>query len=117
MVTYEITPVAKPRMTRKDKWLKPPRACVAKYWRFCDAVKAHRVDLPKKGATVTFILPMPPSWSKTKRLYMCGSPHEQTPDLDNLMKALGDSVYGQDKIISDIRIIKIWGTRGAIVIA
>jgi len=114
--THEITPVAKPRMTRRDKWLSPPRPGVAKYWRFCDQIKANRVDLPKQGAHVTFIMPMPKSWSKKKKGLMCGEFHEQTPDLDNLLKALGDAVYSQDKDISDIHVSKIWGTRGAIII-
>jgi len=39
----------------------------------------------------------------------------QTPDLDNLLKALLDALYGQDCFIWNIgNIQKIWGQTGAI---
>lgn len=111
---YPIDPVAKPRMTVRDKWLKPPRKPVQKYRWFCDLVKIYDVLLPKSGACVTFKLPMPASWSKKKRAAMDGKPHEQVPDWDNLGKALSDAVYGQDCVISDIRIKKRWAQKGSI---
>ena len=35
----KIDIMAKPRMTRRDKW-PPPRKCVAKYWKFKDELVA-----------------------------------------------------------------------------
>ena len=114
---YPITPVAKPRMTRRDKWLRPPRPCVAKYWAFRDEVRWRKVELPKEGATVIFILPMPGSWSKAKRRRMAGTKHEQTPDLSNLIKALEDACYTDDKSIWHYDgQLKLWGVEGKIVI-
>jgi len=111
---YAITPVPKPRMTKSDAWKKRPS--VLRYWAFKDAVQLAKFKLPKRGAHVVFCLPMPKSWSKKKKEQMNGKAHEQTPDLDNLIKALGDSVYQNDSGISDIRASKIWGNEGAIFI-
>ncbi len=113
---YKIIPIAKPRMTRRDKWLKPPRPCVERYWDFCLQCKLEKVVLPCFGAHVTFVLPMPKSWSKKKRLQYDGKPHMDTPDLDNLIKALGDSVYADDSGMYDLWATKKWGYAGKILI-
>ena len=71
---YNITPVAKPRMTRSDKWKKRP--CVMRYWEFCDKVQGNNIRI-KSGDRIIFHVPMPKSWSKRKRDEMNGSPHKQ----------------------------------------
>jgi len=109
---YPITPVPKPRMTQRDKWHK--RGCVVRYWDFKDEVRRLNVKLPAHGAWVTFYLPMPKSWSNKKRDEMYLTPHRQKPDLDNLIKALGDAVYDDDSVIWDIRASKWWELSGAI---
>lgn len=111
---YLITPVPKPRMTQRDKWLKRP--CVLEYWRFRDQCRSRRLKLPCEGAHITFILPMPGSWSQKKKIEMEGKKHESNPDVDNLLKGLADAVYKNDSCIWDIRITKIWGYEGKIVI-
>ena len=111
---YPILPVPKPRMTRSDKWKKRP--ATDRYWAFKDLCKLHRVDLPKSGARVIFVIPMPKSWTKQKREIFNLQRHEQKPDLDNLIKALGDAIYQDDSCISDIHATKIWGVVGEIVI-
>ena len=35
----DIVPVAKPRSTRRDKWLSPPRPCIQKYRKFADDLR------------------------------------------------------------------------------
>ncbi len=115
MPIYNITPVAKPRMTQRDKWLKPPRVCVAKYLAFKDLVALYKVQLPEQGASIVFVLPMAKSWSQGKKAQMTGSPHKQTPDLSNILKALEDAVYGNDSAIWHYeRLTKIWGYEGQI---
>ena len=111
---YNITPMGKPRMTRSDKWKKRP--VVMRYWAFKDQVAAAKLTLPKRGAHVVFCMPMPKSWSKKKKDKMISMPHEQTPDVDNILKALMDAVYDDDSVISDIRASKMWSETGAIVI-
>ncbi|MDU3478938.1 MAG: RusA family crossover junction endodeoxyribonuclease [Citrobacter sp.] len=91
MKTYDITPMGKPRMTRADKWKKRPE--VLRYRAFCDEVRLQGVELRESGSHVTFILPMPASWSKKKRAELNGKPHQAKPDFDNMMKALMDAIY------------------------
>ena len=112
MTSYPITPCPKPRQTRADKWKKRPP--VLRYRAFADTCRELGVAVPESGAKVTFILPMPKSWSKKKRAQMDGQPHQQTPDVDNLGKALLDAVYEDDSCVWDIRMIKRWGVEGRI---
>ncbi|MEL4014370.1 RusA family crossover junction endodeoxyribonuclease [Dryocola clanedunensis] len=114
MKTYPIAPLGKPRMTRADRWKKRPE--VMRYRAFCDEVRLHNVQLPESGFHVTFIIPMPPSWSKKKRQQYDGQPHQSKPDMDNLMKALMDAIYEDDAHIWDGHITKRWGETGQIII-
>lgn len=109
---YEIDPVAKPRMTRSDKWKQRP--CVMKYRAFADEVRRLGIEVPESGAHITFFIPMPKSWSQKKKDRMCGMPHRQVPDLSNLIKALEDSIFEDDSHIYDYRITKIWNNFGHI---
>ena len=113
MPTYDITPVPKPRMTRSDKWKQRP--AVIRYRSFCDEVRLKRVKFDN-GDHITFVLPMPESWPKRHQIEMLGTPHQQTPDSDNLLKAVQDAIYKSDSHIWDCRITKIWGREGAIIV-
>lgn len=112
MKTYVITPIPKPRMTQRDRWAQRPP--VLRYRAFCDEVRLKGVSLPECGWHVTFVLPMPQSWSKKKRAAMAGKPHQQKPDADNLLKALMDAIYKDDCAIWDVRVTKLWGEAGLI---
>jgi Holliday junction resolvase RusA-like endonuclease len=121
MAQYDIVPAPKPRMTRADKWKKPPRPSVARYRAFADECrwKIGRLDLNHKA--LTFVLPMPPSWSDEKKDLMRGRPHTPTPDLSNLLKALEDALYSKkytgrdDSTIHTLGSLrKIWHDEGAI---
>ena len=111
--TFYINPLPKPRMTRADRWKKRP--CVLKYW-------DYKVDLQNKLKTcdieiidvikVVFCVPMPKSWSKKKMAEMDGKPHQQRPDVDNLMKGLMDSLFQEDSHVHTIHAKKIWGYKG-----
>lgn len=111
---YPITPVPKPRMTRGDKFQKRPRGCA--YRAFCDEVRIRKVHVPEAGSHITFTMPMPKSWSNKKRAEMDGKPHQQTPDVDNLQKALMDAVFDDDSHVYDMRVTKVWGREGAIIV-
>ena len=109
----DITPCAKPRMTRRDRWAK--RKCVLKYFAFSEELNLKMLGLiDLNGYTLTFGLPMPKSWSKKKRLEMDGQPHTQTPDIDNLCKALLDALYASDSGIHELALKKVWSTNGFI---
>jgi Holliday junction resolvase RusA-like endonuclease len=72
--------------------------------------------LPEAGAKVTFNIPIPKSWSKKKQNEMIGKPHQQRPDLDNMLKALSDAVHDEDAHIWQITVAKYWAITGSIVI-
>lgn len=109
---YDITPLGKPRQTNRDRWAKRP--AVLRYRAFKDEVRLRGVALPESGCRITFIIPMPDSWSKKKRAEHVGRPHQQKPDLDNLMKSLMDAIFEEDSAVWDARITKIWGEKGQI---
>ena len=109
---YDIMPVAKPRMTRSDKW--KTRKCVLKYRDFADKCRELKIILNDSGDHVTFVIPMPDTWSKRRKIEMYRQPHIHRLDTDNLLKALQDALHKQDCHIWDIRITKIWGYVGAI---
>jgi Holliday junction resolvase RusA-like endonuclease len=113
---YLITPISKPRMTRRDKWLNPARPAVARFRSFCNEIMAAKVKLSPSDCHVTFILPLPDSTPKKIKLKLDGMPHMQKPDLDNCLKALLDSLFVNDSIVWDIRATKKWGREGKIVI-
>lgn len=117
MYLFNIEPMGKPRMTRQDKWLNPPRKCVADYWLYKDLLNLEaRKQNYQIGdlLDIVFYIPMPLTWSKRKRAEMAGSPHKQTPDTDNLLKGFMDSLAIQDKTIWYIHARKFWAEKGSI---
>lgn len=116
----DINPVSKPRMVRSDKWNK--RTVTDHYWAFKDELKlkcniAGLKNLPPSIQAIRFTIPMPRSWSLILKANSNGQPHLQTPDLDNLIKALQDCLCSQDKHIWQIcNIEKRWGEKGSILI-
>ena len=108
---YNITPVAKPRMTQSDKW--KVRPATQRYWAYKDEIRRQKVYVPVTGAKVLFFLPMPKSWPKYHRLKMCGLPHQQKPDIDNLIKGLLDAIYQDDCVVWHIEASKFWHDKGA----
>jgi Holliday junction resolvase RusA-like endonuclease len=109
-----IDPVPKPRMTQRDKWMKRP--VVMRYREYCDKIRELGAQVPESGAHIEFCIPMPKSWSKKKREEMCGKPHQQKPDVDNLLKALLDALYEDDSGVWDIRVTKLWSDSGKITV-
>lgn len=76
-------------------------------------ISKHPIELE-----LTLSMPMPKTWSKKKRNTMCGQFHTQTPDLDNLVKAICDACNGvlwkDDSQIAIISAQKIWNQVGAV---
>lgn len=114
MKIHNITPVPKPRMTRRDKWEKRP--CVLRYFAFKDECRLKKVELSEDGNKIIFVMPMPKSWSLKKKRAMDGSPHQQKPDADNLLKAIYDAVFDDDAKVWRMYCEKRWGFTGKIVI-
>ena len=113
---FLIDPVAKPRMTRSDRWQQRP--AVMRYWAFKDCLQraANETGFTLGAAfEVTFHLPMPQSWSKAKKQRMIGKPHQARPDLDNMVKSISDCFLpDDDSAIWYFSARKIWALEGAI---
>lgn len=110
-----INPMGKPRMTRSDKWKKRP--AVVAYRAFADGLRyyAKGFKVPDSNFSLSFEMPMPPSWSQKKRAEMDGKPHQQKPDIDNLIKAVLDALCEEDCTIWQIAgAEKRWSETGAI---
>ncbi|POP41757.1 RusA family crossover junction endodeoxyribonuclease [Superficieibacter electus] len=115
MQIFNIIPMGKPRMTRADKWKK--RDVVLRYRAFCDEVRLNGLVMPETGGHITFVIPMPASWSQKKRAAMKGQAHQQKPDADNMLKALMDALFTDDAHIWAVRVTKRWGETGQILIS
>lgn len=112
MIMHRIDPYPKPRMTRCDQW--KPSAAARRYFAFRDHVRLLRISVPEQGAWIIFHLPVPASWSEKKKLAHIGRRHQQKPDKDNLEKGLLDAVYGEDCVVWDARVTKLWAREGGI---
>ncbi len=112
----EVAPVSKPRMTRADKWKRRPS--VLKFFAFRDAIKQelkrlfalqnNPLNIDFRSIEIVFHIPTPKSWSKKKHAIHDGKPHEQRPDLDNLLKAWNDCVFAEDSTVWRIHATKLW---------
>tara|TARA_Y100000310_G_C20522036_1_gene734157 strand:+ start:694 stop:1056 length:363 start_codon:yes stop_codon:yes gene_type:complete len=113
----DILPIAKPRMTQRDRWAK--REPVLRYQAYAQELKLKtaRINLDPHCLSLTFILPMASSWSNGKKVLMEGLPHLQKPDLSNLVKAYEDALWQNDSgIYKYINVAKYWGYKGKIII-
>lgn len=87
-----------------------------RYRAFANEVRRLGITIREAGDHITFVLSMPKSWSKKKRLEMLGQAHQVRPDKDNLEKALLDSLFTDDSHIWDSRVSKVWGEVGMIIV-
>lgn len=107
-------------MVRSDKWKK--RTITDSYWAFKTELKlkanlAGLKTLPDEIMSITFVVPMPGSWSDKKKAKYHGMPHTQRPDLDNFLKSFFDCMCSEDSHIWHIkRLTKIWGRKGQLII-
>ena len=108
VITINVAPCSKPRMTRADKWKK--RQCVTKFFAFRDAVRQFQEThaISWWSFDIEFYIEMPKSWSKKKKSLHNGQPHNQRPDLDNLVKSWCDSVFEEDSVVWRFKASKRW---------
>lgn len=66
-----------------------------RYW-----VDKNEFIIPVGYFAMWFYLPFPKSWRKQKRAEMKGAAHMSTPDLDNMIKAIFDSIMPRRSRIS-----------------
>ena len=107
VVTINVEPCSKPRMTKRDRWAKRPS--VLKFFAFRDAIKQSSVhNIALESFDIEFYIQMPKSWSKKKKELHNGNPHKQRPDLDNYIKAWCDSVFEEDSVVWRFKASKRW---------
>ena len=70
--------------------------------------KIKNFVMPPVGASITFFIPVPPSWSNKKKKLHHGRFHQSTPDVDNLLKGYFDSLMVEDKQIAHLEVQKRW---------
>ena len=108
---------AKPRMTRKDKY--QTRPATARYWAFKDliilAAKKQKFKLGNQYEC-KFFIKVPTSWGKKKKSDFCGRPHQQRPDLDNLIKGVQDALMSEDSGVWSTWATKYWWHEDKIII-
>ncbi len=101
--TVDGLPIAKPRMTQRDRFL--PRKCVSQYWAWAEQVRlAARQAMPGQlydgpsdhpfMLSCNFRFEIPASWSKAKRYRASNErlAHTQRPDLKNLLASIEDAL-------------------------
>ena len=112
----DVVPTPAPRQSKRDKF-KPSKA-VLNYRAFRDQVAYQIQELPEDFFHIVFLIPVWPSWSKTKQREHVGHPHLAKPDKDNLEKSLVDAVYRDrsDSHVWNSCSTKLWSYYGAILI-
>ena len=109
IITINVAPMGKPRMTQQDKWKKRPP--VVRYHAFSDEVRMQTAHIdfgdPIEVSWKAY-LPMPKSWTAKKKAELTGQRHRQKPDRDNIDKAILDSLFKEDCRVSGGRLDKYW---------
>lgn len=127
---FDIFPLAKIRMTIRDKFWKASlkssdskkrnRAeAVKRYYDFKDLLKLQATEMSfeiDETFESVFLIPMPDSWSKKKKERMNGMPHKSKPDTDNLVKCFLDCLEISDQHIWKINCEKRWAFAGSIIV-
>jgi Holliday junction resolvase RusA-like endonuclease len=70
--------------------------------------KQKKFVFPNYGASIKFFIPVPKSWKKYQKEQMHMRFNMNRPDLDNLIKALKDSLLSEDKEIAHYEASKYW---------
>jgi Holliday junction resolvase RusA-like endonuclease len=71
-------------------------------------MKKQNFIIPEQNVHMIFYMPVPKTWKEYKKKEMHMKLHQQKPDIDNLVKAIFDSVFTEDKYIADFRATKRW---------
>jgi Holliday junction resolvase RusA-like endonuclease len=123
-LTLNITPQTHIRTTQGDRiFFRIPRSKLRpeglKRLLRIERYNQYKIDLlteskrkdffiPAAGLSITFYIPCPESWSAKKKKAHHGLLHQSRPDLDNLTKALFDSLVTEDKHIASLSATKRW---------
>lgn len=70
--------------------------------------KRMKFSMHPQGMSITFFIPVPKSWTNKKKRLHHMQYHSSTPDLDNLMKAMQDSLLTDDRHLAHYELSKRW---------
>lgn len=112
-ICIPVNPIAKPRMTQRDRWKQRP--CVVRYRNYKDVLRDALPPIAD-ACGMEFAIPMPASWSKKRKTEMSGCPHQQRPDIDNLVKGVLDAVLTEDAHVHTVFASKVWGYEGSLTV-
>jgi Holliday junction resolvase RusA-like endonuclease len=105
-------PMGAVRCNRSVAWAATPTQKRYYEWKknlLAEATKQlGRVPAAPDELNFVAYIPMPDSWSKTKKAAMSGMPHRQKPDRDNIDKAICDALFPDDKRIWGGQQRKVW---------
>jgi Holliday junction resolvase RusA-like endonuclease len=111
--TVSGTPLGKPRQTQADRWQQ--RDCVVRYRAWADEIRlaatgsiTEKVRADVLGLYVFAHFELPASWSEQKKQEHYGRLHRTKPDSDNIVKAVADSLLGEDKTVPLMQCVKCW---------
>lgn len=117
-ICIPVTPKPKQRVRVVNGHAYTPKKTVQYEQIIGKAVQGIRVT-GAVSLTVVFEMPMPNSWSKAKKVRMDGTPHLQTPDTDNLLKAVMDGmrcVWSDDRTVYEVSGTKLWAYEPQVII-
>ena len=107
-LTIWMKPVPKPRETQRDRWAERPSVMRFRFQR--DVVRKAMEQfnfVPSEELGLVFYMKIP-KVSKVKTARMCGTAHKVRPDLDNMEKAIVDSLYQEDSVLHRKYSTKLW---------
>jgi len=107
-LTIWMKPVPKPRETQRDRWAERPSVMRFRFQR--DVIRKAMEQfnfVPSEELGLIFYMKMP-KMSKVKTARMCGTAHKVRPDLDNMEKAIVDSLYQEDSVLHRKYSTKTW---------
>lgn len=106
--TFWGQPVPKPRMTQQDKWLKPPRPEVGRWFTFKDAFLLQARTAGFKAGDLICEIHVKFFMKIRGGLHQRGSWHTLKPDLSNMLKAVEDALVDEDEMIYKESLEKRW---------
>lgn len=121
MIRVNVKPMGAVRMTQKGKWVSITATRYMNYKKVVGIEMRSQCKKPHVGAlrvVVTFVMPMPDSWTNKKKQEQLGAAVTVKPDIDNLVKGLLDSAnkicWNDDNQVVEIVARKKYGIDGAI---
>ena len=121
-----VKPMGAVRMTRKGKWTDKAAQRYLEYkeylkWTILKGISTAQKKFEPGEALhvdILFKMPIPESNSKKLKRDLPGTPHMKTPDIDNLVKGVFDSINGilwaDDNQVASVAASKVYSTEPGI---